>query len=112
MNASTGWFVLQQVLTILLLYVSQYLAGTLVVRAGLRVNYSRKIIHFSGFFAPVLVTALMPVKSEYSLTNILWGSVVAFSAMGIYSKPIRERSAIAMRMFQGMDRPEDRPHTL
>ncbi|MGK3983839.1 hypothetical protein WME99_12425 [Sorangium sp. So ce136] len=106
------WFVLQQVINVLILYTSQYIAGTLVVKRNLKVNYSRKIIHFSSFFAPVFVTALMPVKVTYSTTNMFWGSLVALGSMVVYMKPIRERSAIVMRMFQGMDRPEDRPHTL
>jgi phytol kinase len=95
-----------------IIYAMQYVAGTLVVKANLRVNYSRKLIHFSSFFAPVIVTALSPIQVTYSTTNMLWGSLVALIAMVIYVQPIRTRSAIVMRMFRGMDRPEDRPHTL
>lgn len=112
MSEETLWFILQQVITVAILYATQFTAGTLVVKKNLKVNYSRKIIHFAGFFSPVFVAAMMPVKTSYSFSNILAGSVVALLSMMVYIKPIRERNWIAMRMFQGMDRPEDRPYTL
>ena len=112
MSEQTFWFIVQQATVIAVIYVASYVGGTLVVKKGLKVNYSRKIIHFSGFLAPVLVTAIMPVQTMYSISKVLWGTAVSLLSMAVYTKPVRERSAIAMRMFHAMDRPEDRPHTL
>jgi dolichol kinase len=112
MHNETFWFLLPQVISIAILYLCQYVAGTLVLKRNLRVNYSRKIIHFSGFLAPVFVTAALPVRPTYNVPNFFWGSLVGFLSMAVLIRPIRERSKIVTRMFRGMDRPEDRPYTL
>ena len=95
--------------TTILLSVA-YGSGCLVHHKGIKVNYTRKINHFTLFFVPIFLDNIFPAHS--SIESIILGSCLAVVGLLIYIKPIRNNSRIIERMFLSFDRPEDRPNTL
>ena len=93
-----------------LLFLIAYSAGSLVFYKGVKVNYTRKINHFSLFFIPMFLDKIIPI--EPSLELIIIGSVFAVFSLMIYLEAIRLKSKFIQRMFLSFDRPEDRPNTL
>ena len=93
-----------------LLCLIAYSAGSLVFYKGVKVNYTRKINHFSLFFIPMFLDKIIPI--EPSLELIIIGSVFAVFSLMIYLEAIRLKSKFIQRMFLSFDRPEDRPNTL
>ena len=87
-----------------------YASGSLVYYKGVKVNYTRKINHFSLFFIPMFLDKFIPVKP--SLELLIIGSILAVTGLIIYIKPVRIKSNFIQRMFLSFDRPEDRPNTL
>jgi len=87
-----------------------YLAGVLVTRHGIRVNYTRKMVHFTAFFLPVLVTVQFPFQPTGTTTLVSGGILLLLLALLI--EPLRSRSFFLMTVFRSFDRPEDRPYTL
>ena len=57
-----------------LLFLIAYSAGSLVFYKGVKVNYTRKINHFSLFFIPMFLDKIIPI--ELSLELIIIGSVL------------------------------------
>lgn len=98
-------------LTILVLWVIFYAAGSLVYYKNIKVNYTRKIGHFALFFLPIFMNAVFPATGEGRWAEtVVWGLVLASFLM--FVEPIRSRLPFIQRMFLAMDRPEDRPHTM
>ena len=95
--------------TTILLSVA-YASGCLVHYKGIKVNYTRKINHFTLFFVPIFLDNIFPAHT--SIESIILGSCLAVVGLLIYIKPIRNNSRIIERMFLSFDRPEDRPNTL
>lgn len=92
--------------------VSVLLFAGMLARRGMRVNYTRKINHFAIFFIPVFVD--QQLDSE-TFTNVVYLSISAVATLGflvIFVEPIRKRVPVFQLMFEGFDRPEDRPNTL
>jgi len=81
---------------------------TVVKLTGFKVNYTRKIQHFSAYAVPLLMTSPIP-KGALELAWSDWCTLMGFV---ILIKPIREWSSFFMMQFNALDRPEDRPHTL
>lgn len=95
---------------IVLLYIISLATGLLVVRAGVRVNYTRKINHFALFFMPIFLAPLFPHEPTLA-TVAVTGSIIIL-ALSIYAEPVRTRVPLLATMFAAFDRPEDRPHSL
>ena len=77
-----------------------------------KVNYTRKINHFAIFFIPVFVD--QQFASE-TFTDVVYLSVSALGTLGflvIFLERVRSKVPVFQLMFEGFDRPEDRPHTL
>ena len=92
------------------LFSTQYGTGVLVLRYGVRVNYTRKINHFVLFFTdPVLYWLFRtePIPGEE-----LKIALISLAFFGIYVKPVRARVPMIRTMFASFDWPEDRPYTL
>ncbi len=106
----TANFFYSQAILILIYYTIAFLGGTAVQKLGVKVNYTRKINHFSLFFLPMLLVLYFPY------TPGLLPTILAFCfgiiSLLIYVKPIREHVPVVATAFSSMDRPEDRPHTL
>lgn len=103
-------FILFQTFVLLSLFTIQYCSGLLVRYKGVKVNYTRKINHFSLFFIPVFLRSVFP--HEYSFERFIFGCVLGTLILFIYIKPIREKIPLIATMFLSFDRPEDRPNTL
>ncbi len=103
-------FLLTQAMSLMLLFVVQYSSGLLVLRYGVKVNYTRKINHFLLFVVPILLNSEYAVDQTVGLF-VLGASLAVFKFV-FYVKPIRDRVPFISTMFASFDRPEDRPNTL
>ncbi len=87
-----------------------HLAGTIVKRYNIKVNYTRKLMHFLVIFTPF---ALSPHFSyEKNIFTTIVSSLIAIVILILFSQRIREKSSLLEIMFSCFDRPEDRPNTL
>lgn len=93
-----------------LLFSIQYMCGLLVIHRNVKVNYTRKIFHFTFFFLPV--SLLSVVEYEYSAATFAMDIVCVFVFFAFFIAPIRSRVKLISIMFHSFDRPEDRPLTL
>jgi phytol kinase len=87
-----------------------WLLGRWVLRGGIRVNYTRKILHFILFFVPPALVSVLPFDG--SLLTVTLSSLVFFAGIVIMSDPFRSRIPFLRTVFAAFDRPEDRPNTL
>jgi dolichol kinase len=92
------------------LFAAAYACGLWVLRRGVRVNYTRKILHFLLFFVPLTLGAWLPFQGS-TLTVVLSGLVFLASIL-MLSAPLRSRSTFLATAYAAFDRPEDRPYTL
>ena len=98
---------------LLLIGVIYYLNGRFLVKKfGLRINYTRKINHFTIWVSPFIIDMLFDL--EGSLLATLWNIVFAFIGFILFTIPIRSNDStnILNTMYCSLDRPEDRPNTL
>jgi dolichol kinase len=92
------------------LYLVAFLCGLLVIRLGVRVNYTRKINHFVLFFLPVFLATIF--SFEQSMATVTMTGLILMGSVGVYAEPVRQRVPVIATMFSSFDRPEDRPYTL
>lgn len=103
-------FFQNQTVQFILLHVIAFFEGLMVIKGGIKVNYTRKLNHFFVFFLPFVIKMYLPYD-ENLLTMVLM-VVVSLSSLIIYIKPIRTKVNLFGTMYAAFDRPEDRPHTL
>jgi len=115
-------FITAQIIKTTLYFLVWYCGGLLVLKKGVKVNYTRKINHFSLLFIPFILDMIL--KASPSTGNESTGSMqsdILFSALGLllglsylllFIPPIRNRISILNTAFMSIDRPEDRPYTL
>ncbi len=103
-------FLLTQAVNLVFLCLIQYGNGLLVIHKNVKVNYTRKINHFTLFFIPVYLNRGYAYDEAYGL--FILGAALATLKFIFYIEPIRERVSFINVMFHSFDRPEDRPHTL
>lgn len=103
-------FFANQAVKLFLLYLIQYGCGMLVVHKSVKVNYTRKIGHFSLFLIPVFLDRI--IVYEQNLGVFLIGFIITLITLLIYIYPVRRQVPFINMMFTGFDRPEDRPMTL
>ncbi len=103
-------FVANQAVKLFLLYMIQYGCGLLVVHKSIKVNYTRKIIHFCLFLIPLYLDKVFAYERTLGLFMV--GSAISVITLIIYVKPLRKRVPFINMMFTAFDRPEDRPLTL
>lgn len=87
-----------------------FLSGLLSSSGFLRVNYTRKIVHFSWFFLPMMVFTL--TNTTDSTSRIMLSMLVFLSIFVIISPFFRKKSVFLTKCFESIDRPEDQPKTL
>ena len=92
------------------LFLTAYVLGVWVKRTGIRVNYTRKIMHFVILLFPMALAAVLPY--EASLFTVVASGLVFIASLSLFTRPLRERSSIVATAFGSFDRPEDRPFTL
>lgn len=103
-------FLLNMTIKAFCLYLIQYLTGLLVEHRGIKVNYTRKINHFSLFFIPTYLDRVFAYRQTFGL--FILGILLTVLSLVVYVRPLRERYAVIGTMFRSFDRPEDRPNTL
>lgn len=103
--------VIKQVWLLLIVFITEFLTGMLVHYKKLRVNYTRKIVHFVILIVPVVVEVITNT-GQYTVASFAAAGIANTIAMLIFINPIRKRSRVISRMFMSLDRPEDRPHTV
>jgi phytol kinase len=87
-----------------------FACGVLVQHYSVRVNYTRKIMHFALFFLPQFMLTFFAYES--SLFTGIFNATLTMAVLGLFIEPIRSKIAIINTMFTSIDRPEDRPYTL
>jgi phytol kinase len=99
-------------------FVIWYIGG-LLVKKGVKTNYTRKVNHFSLLIIPFLLGAGRPSRTSRpsdgngnDFFNLIIGLLSGLSWFLMFIKPIRERVNAINTAFLSIDRPEDRPYTL
>ena len=87
-------------------------SGVLARYFNIRVNYTRKINHFALFFLPVFIDKQFNAETFTDFIYLAISAVVSTLALAVYYEPIRKAIPPFQLMFEGLDRPEDRPYTL
>lgn len=103
-------FFQNQTTQFILLQVIAFFEGLMVIKGGIKVNYTRKLNHFFVFFLPFVIKMYLPY--DENLLTMLLMVVISLSTLIIYIKPIRTKVKLFGTMYAAFDRPEDRPHTL
>jgi len=110
-------FILEMATKMGIFYTIMYLTGLLVLKKGIKVNYTRKINHFALLAVPFLL-GLIFGKGDGSSTGandyvmLIIGLLSGLLFFVIFIEPIRKRVSVFNTVFAGIDRPEDRPFTL
>jgi len=105
----TNFWILESIKFVVLLSLA-YGLGRAVQDAGVKVNYTRKVIHFVIFFLPVYLGSHLPYDADFA--TILTSGTLFLLTIALMVKPVRSRSSLFNTAFASIDRPEDRPHTL
>ena len=87
-------------------------SGSLARYFFIRVNYTRKINHFALFFLPVFIDKQFSTETFTDIVYLAISAAVTVVSLLTFYEPIRKLIPPYQLMFEGFDRPEDRPHTL
>jgi len=108
-DIETNFWIIQ-LITVSSVYFTTYLLGLVIIIWDIRVNYTRKGVHFLMFFLPPIVQAAFPY--ETSVVTFILGCMIILMVFLPFMKGIRSRLPFFETAFKSFDRPEDRPHTL
>ena len=86
--------------------------GFLVRYSGVKVNYTRKVNHFAIFFLPVFIDKQFDAETFTNFVYLAISAVITTASLLMFYEPIRKLIPPYQLMFEGFDRPEDRPYTL
>eukprot|EP01062_Namystynia_karyoxenos_P007829 TRINITY_DN1275_c0_g1_i3.p1 TRINITY_DN1275_c0_g1~~TRINITY_DN1275_c0_g1_i3.p1 ORF type:complete len:580 (+),score=144.27 TRINITY_DN1275_c0_g1_i3:91-1740(+) len=91
-----------------------WFSGWLHVRHKVKVNYTRKITHCTGYVANVVVRFVVGSGEEIeTIASLILTSAVILMLFHLFLlKPFRKRFGLCRTMMAGIDRPQDRPYTL
>ena len=87
-------------------------SGSLARYFAVRVNYTRKINHFAIFFLPVFIDKQFDAETFTDFVYLAISAAVTTISLLVFYEPIRKLIPPYQLMFEGFDRPEDRPYTL
>ncbi|ETV89713.1 hypothetical protein, variant [Aphanomyces astaci] len=85
------------------------------ISATFKVNYTRKCQHFAAYILPLLNPwSFVDDDNDIAAQQLplLWSYFSILLSFLLLVKPLRERFVWCMIQFNGLDRPDDRPHTL
>ena len=100
-------FLIIELIKLFCFWLLAFTLGNLVRKYNIKVNYTRKVHHFSLLFFPVLLAAYFPYEDD------LLGLIGAFSFIWtIVPFYFRNHIPTLETCFLSFDRPEDRPFTL
>ena len=86
--------------------------GVLARYFNVKVNYTRKINHFAIFFLPVFIDQQFNAETFTDFIYLAISALITTASLLAFYEPIRKAIPPFQLMFEGFDRPEDRPHTL
>jgi len=86
--------------------------GALARYFNIKVNYTRKINHFAIFFLPVFIDKQFNAETFTDFIYLAISALITTASLLAFYEPIRTFLPPFQLMFEGFDRPEDRPHTL
>ena len=86
--------------------------GSMARYFGTKVNYTRKINHFAIFFLPVFIDQQFNAETFTDFIYLAVSALITTLSLVSFYEPIRQAIPPFQLMFEGFDRPEDRPHTL
>ena len=86
--------------------------GVLARYFNVKVNYTRKINHFAIFFLPVFIDQQFNAETFTDFIYLAISAMITTASLLAFYEPIRKAILPFQLMFEGFDRPEDRPHTL
>ena len=101
------WPILE-LLRLIGLFAIGCLTSYLVKKEKLKVNYSRKILHFSQLLSTLLINRTF---FDYSMEYFIISGTLTFLQSLLFVEPLRRRISFLNFMFLSYDRPEDRPLT-
>ncbi|MCH2448325.1 MAG: hypothetical protein MK219_04685, partial [Candidatus Poseidoniia archaeon] len=84
--------------------------GFLVRYSGVKVNYTRKVNHFAIFFLPVFIDKQFDAETFTDFVYLAISAVITTISLLVFYEPIRKLIPPYQLMFEGFDRPEDRPY--
>lgn len=103
-------FLANQAVKFFLLGLIALSCGLLVTHREIKVNYTRKVMHFSLLLIPIYIERIFAY--ERTLGLFAAGCLITIVISFIFVKPLRERLSLVSLMFKAFDRPEDRPYTV
>ena len=86
--------------------------GALARYCNVKINYTRKINHFAIFFLPVFIDQQFNAETFTDFIYLAISALITTLSLLAFYEPIRQMIPPFQLMFEGFDRPEDRPHTL
>jgi len=98
-----------EAIRLLIVLLLQFLSSYLVQEGKLKVNYSRKVSHFGHLLTSVLINGIF---LNYSIDYFIISGFMSSLQTLLFVEPIRKRVSLLDFLFIGIDRPEDRPHTV
>ena len=99
----TNFWILELIKFVVLLLLA-YGLGRAVQETGIKVNYTRKIIHFALFFLPEYLKTFLPYKAGFG--TILVSGTLFLLTIALMVKPIRSRFSLFNTAFASIDRSE------
>lgn len=103
-----NWPILEIFRMIALLGIG-FATSYLVKKEKLKVNYSRKILHFAQLLSIFIINKTF---FNYSIEYFAISGTLSLVESLIMVEPLRRRFRLIAFMFLSYDRPEDRPHTV
>jgi len=110
MISSNLFFLINQGLQIFCIALVGFFCGKIVNRYEIKVNYTRKVLHFSMVLIPILLVELFPYEKK--MITFLCSSIINILFILLFINPIRRKSKILQIIYKSFDRPEDRPYTV
>jgi len=86
--------------------------GALARYINIKVNYTRKINHFAIYYLPVFIDIQFNAETFTDVRYLAISAIITTLSLLAFYEPIRNFFPPFQLMFDGFDRPEDRPHTL
>ncbi len=94
----------------LIVYLATLCTTSYLVKEGkLKVNYSRKVVHFTHILSTLFINRTF---FNYSIEYFVISGTISLAESLIMVEPIRKRVRLVAFIFLSYDRPEDRPHTV
>ena len=110
-NDNNYLFWINQFCKYILVVIIQYGMAMLVIKKGVKVNYTRKVVHISYFIWPQILDIFVLNYPKTKITEF-WNVWIILFLLYILSEHIRKKIKFIDDMFKAVDRPEDQPYTL